>query len=170
MAISDGQKTEFITLDDLLNDDACLAFLNSDKPKLVYDLKAVKHLLDYHKIAFNVQNYALAGDVEYAYMLKGLKDSWYTVATNNVTFRNLNPGTYQFQVKTRMHNQEWSDEIASIDIHIAPPLWQTWWANLLYLLAFLTVLFPSILTQAAFNGNLLPFPKIGTQRFSLFSP
>ena len=92
-------------------------------------------------IAFNVQNYALAGDVEYAYMLKGLKDSWYTVATNNVTFRNLNPGTYQFQVKTRMHNQEWSDEIASIDIHIAPSLWQTWWANLLYLLAFLTVLF-----------------------------
>ncbi len=56
MAISDGQKTEFITLDDLLNDDACLAFLNSDKPKLVYDLKAVKHLLDYHKIAFNAQN------------------------------------------------------------------------------------------------------------------
>lgn len=92
-------------------------------------------------ITFNVQNYALVNQVEYAYMLEGLKNSWYTVATNNVTFRNLAPGDYRFKVKTRMHNQAWPEKATSLDIHIAPPLWKTWWANLLYLVLFLTVLF-----------------------------
>ncbi|WP_418715487.1 triple tyrosine motif-containing protein [Bilophila wadsworthia] len=33
-------------------------------------------------------------------MLKGLENSWYTLTDpNNVTFRNLPPGKYQFQVK-----------------------------------------------------------------------
>ncbi len=58
--------------------------------------------------------------VEYAYMLKGLENSWYTVTDpNNVTFRtNIPPGNYCFQVKTRIRNQEWADEIASLDIRI----------------------------------------------------
>lgn len=91
-------------------------------------------------ITFSVQNYALVNQVEYAYMLKGLKDSWYTVATNNVIFRNLAPGSYRFKVKTRMHNQAWPEKATSLDIHIAPPLWKTWWANLLYIVLLLTVL------------------------------
>ena len=41
-------------------------------------------------VTFNIQNYALAEQVEYAYMLKGLENSWYTVTDpNNVTFRNI---------------------------------------------------------------------------------
>ena len=55
-------------------------------------------------------------------MLKGLENSWYTVKDpNNVTFRNLPPGKYEFMIKTRIRNQEWSDEISSIEIIIAPP-------------------------------------------------
>lgn len=30
-------------------------------------------------ITFNIRNYALVNQVEYAYMLKGLEDAWYTV-------------------------------------------------------------------------------------------
>lgn len=82
-------------------------------------------------VTFNIQNYALADQVEYAYMLKGLENSWYTVTDpNNVTFRNIPPGNYCFQVKTRIRNQEWADEIASLDIRIDPPVWLTWWAKL----------------------------------------
>ena len=75
-------------------------------------------------------------------MLKGLEDTWYTVTDpNNVTFRNLPPGEYQFLVKTRMRNQKWSDEITSLKIAIAPPLWLTWWAKTLYLSIALGTLF-----------------------------
>lgn len=93
-------------------------------------------------VTFNIQNYALADQVEYAYMLKGLENSWYTVTDpNNVTFRNIPPGNYCFQVKTRIRNQEWADEIASLDICIDPPVWLTWWAKLFYILSGVSVLY-----------------------------
>ena len=38
-------------------------------------------------------------------------------------------------IKTRIRNQEWSDEISSIEIIIAPPFWLSWWAKLLYLIS-----------------------------------
>lgn len=93
-------------------------------------------------VTFNIQNYALADQVEYAYMLKRLENSWYTVTDpNNVTFRNIPPGNYCFQVKTRIRNQEWADEIASLDIRIDPPVWLTWWAKLFYILSGVSVLY-----------------------------
>lgn len=93
-------------------------------------------------ITFNIQNYALINQVEYAYMLKGLADSWYTLTDpNKVTFRNLPPGKYQLQVKTRMRNQEWSNEITFLDIRITPPVWLTWWAKSFYVLCSLALLF-----------------------------
>lgn len=93
-------------------------------------------------ITFNIRNYALANQVEYAYMLKGLEDAWYTVKdVNNVTFRNIPPGDYRFQIKTRIRNQEWSDNVTALDIHIVPPLWLTWWAKLSYILLSAVILF-----------------------------
>ena len=93
---------------------------------------------------FNIQNYALVNQVEYAYRMDGLEDSWYiSTSPNEATFRNLPPGKYRFLVKTRMRNQDWSDEIASLSISITPPLWATWWAKSLYtilILSFLTLL------------------------------
>ena len=93
-------------------------------------------------ITFNVQNYALANQVEYAYMLKGLEDAWYTVNDpNSVTFRNIPPGKYRFLIKTRIRNQEWSDVVTGLDIRISPPLSLTWWAKTLYVLLALSTLF-----------------------------
>lgn len=102
----------------------------------------LKYTQNSFSIRFNIQNYALVNQVEYAYMLKGLENSWYTLTDpNNVTFRNLPPGKYQFQVKTRMRNQAWSDATTSLDIRIAPPLWLTWWAKSFYILLSLIILF-----------------------------
>ena len=89
-------------------------------------------------VSFNVLNYALADQVEYAYMLKGLESSWYTVdKPDNVVFRSLPPGNYELFVKTRIRNQEWSDKIVSLPISIAFPLWLTWWAKTIYVLVAL---------------------------------
>lgn len=102
----------------------------------------LKYTQNSFNIRFNIQNYALVNQVEYAYMLKGLENAWYTLTDpNNVTFRNLPPGKYQFLVKTRMRNQEWSDETTALDIRIAPPLWLTWWAKSFYVLLSLSILF-----------------------------
>lgn len=102
----------------------------------------LKHVQNSFSITFNIQNYSLAKQVEYAYMLKGLEDSWYTVNDNNsVTFRNIPPGSYSFLVKTRIHNQNWSEKVTVLPIRINPPLWLTWWAKLLYFLAATGTLF-----------------------------
>lgn len=93
-------------------------------------------------ISFNIQNFALANQVEYAYCLKGLEDKWYTVTGQNyVIFRNIPPGSYRFMVKTRIKNQEWSTNVTTLDIVITPPLWFTWWAILIYVIvgAFIVI-------------------------------
>lgn len=104
-----------------------------------------EHNLNNFNISFSIQDYSLNERVEYAYMLKGLENSWYTVKDpNNVTFRNLPPGKYEFMIKTRIRNQEWSDEISSIEIIIAPPLWLSWWAKLLYVISGVGLLFTGL--------------------------
>ena len=55
-------------------------------------------------------------------MLEGLENRWYdTQGENQVIFRNIPPGKYNFKVRTRIRNQEWDKEIASLNIFIAPP-------------------------------------------------
>lgn len=85
-------------------------------------------------IFFSSRNFALAGEVEYAYMLEGMNNSWTMPRNGNIaTFRDLSPGKYVFYVKCRVRNQEWG-EPASLRIILPPPVWLSWWAKLLYVL------------------------------------
>ena len=88
------------------------------------------------KITFTSQNFAQEGNVEYSYLMKGLDDKWYeTEGDNEVTFRNLSPGEYTFQVRAKLKNQEWENaKVAEMKVVVEPPLWLTWWAKLIYLL------------------------------------
>lgn len=83
-------------------------------------------------LTYSVQDYSQANLIDYAYRLKGFDDSWYTVDENTVLFRNIPPGEYEFQIKARIRNQEWSEEINTLPIHITPPIWLSWWAKTLY--------------------------------------
>lgn len=88
------------------------------------------------RISFTVPDYSQNAQVEYAYMIEGLENSWTnTSGENMVTFRNISPGEYTFKVKARLRNQEWDDtHIASLNIYIHPPLWLTWYAKTFYFL------------------------------------
>ncbi len=90
-------------------------------------------------ISFTVADYAQIGQVEYAYMMKGLDNVWYdTGGDNTITFRNIAPGDYTFRVKARLKNGEWDDQhMATMHIVVRPPVWETWWAKLLYALVAL---------------------------------
>lgn len=87
------------------------------------------------QLSFAVPDYALIRQVEYAYRIKGLDDKWISTDNeNNLTFRNLPPGDYTFEVKARLKNQAWDEaHIAEVDIHIRPPFWWTWYARLFYI-------------------------------------
>ncbi|MCE4566631.1 response regulator [Maribellus sp. CM-23] len=101
----------------------------------------LKHNQNSFQIRFNVLDYSLAQKAEFAYQLEGLSDAWFLLNKNDeVTFRNLKPGSYAFNLKTRLQNHEWSSQIKSLSIEIAPPLWLTWWMKLVYFAMFLLLL------------------------------
>ena len=106
------------------------------------DEMKLSHNQNSFQISFNVLDYSLANKVEYVYQMAGLDDGWYLVNTGNeVTFRNLKPGNYIFQLKTRIQNNEWSDQATSMAIKIKPPLWLTWWMKFIYISIIITILF-----------------------------
>lgn len=114
-----------------------LILTSNDNIELPYDRNSFR-------IYFSVPDYSQSQQVEYAYLMEGLENTWTnTLGENQVTFRNISPGEYTFKVKARLRNQEWDDtHIATITIQISPPLWLTWYAKIFYiLLALLCVFF-----------------------------
>ncbi|SDL06151.1 Signal transduction histidine kinase [Catalinimonas alkaloidigena] len=70
--------------------------------------------LDYWQPALNT----------YAYRLEGFDDDWHytTGAKNFAVYANLTPGTYTLAVKGTNNFGLWSDQVATLRIHIRPPL------------------------------------------------
>lgn len=87
---------------------------------------------------FNISSccYFLPLKNKYAFKMEGFDPDWTTVDAKGrrVTYTNLNPGTYTFQVKARNNDGVWSKEITSLEITILPPFWATGWAIALYLI------------------------------------
>ena len=67
----------------------------------------------------------------YRYRMEGIVDEWDEVGTRrDVTFPDLDPGRYTFEVQAANAYGVWSDASATIDIVVHPPWWRTWWALL----------------------------------------
>lgn len=70
--------------------------------------------------------------VKYAWFLEGLDNSWVESKNRQAVYSNLLPGkTYRLHLKAANSDGIWSDEVVSMPIYIAPPLWATWWFRLL---------------------------------------
>ena len=65
----------------------------------------------------------------YFYQLSGHSDAWYPMDGMTIVLSNLPPGDYELLTRTQSSRQS-----LLTTIHIAPPLWQTWWAYTIYLL------------------------------------
>jgi signal transduction histidine kinase/ligand-binding sensor domain-containing protein/DNA-binding response OmpR family regulator len=77
-----------------------------------------------------------AGEVQYFYQLAPYDADWKSArASNEIHYTNMSPGKYTFRVKAKTADGFWSPGEASIDIHIFPPFYRTWWAYLFYLIA-----------------------------------
>ena len=98
------------------------------------------------RISFCVRNQAQSPHVEYSYMMKGMDDKWYyNGSDNDVAFRGLPPGNYTFVLRAKLKSQDWTDaSTCEMRIRIAPPLWRTWWAYILYVLALAFVAYTII--------------------------
>ena len=93
----------------------------------------LRHNENYFSISYSAVEYIENANCEYAYRLMGLDDKWiYQEKAAPVTYSNLSSGKYRFEVRCTNGDKLWSEKIASLNIIVRPPWWNTVWAYLLY--------------------------------------
>ena len=81
-------------------------------------------------ITFHFRSICLTApeQVKYKYFLRGFDDHWSPEITNDyVTYSNLNPGQYMFEVMACNAAGDWSQASAQFGFEIKTPFWKSWW-------------------------------------------
>jgi signal transduction histidine kinase/DNA-binding response OmpR family regulator/ligand-binding sensor domain-containing protein len=142
----DTSKTEVIISD--------ITFQNQSirnpegKQLLNQPLEDTKELwLPYNKNSFSIHFFVKAKSYikhhNYAYRLVGLeKNTNYIGETNYITYTNLSPGNYTFEIKSTDKTQEGIP--TRLIIHIRSPWYLSWYAYLAYFIIFFTIICLSI--------------------------
>ena len=120
----------------------------NDRVLLDKTLRFTQELLLTHKesiitFEFGALEVVNPDEIVFAYMLEGFDDDWiYTSSENRTaTYTNLNRGNYQFKVKASKNMGQWGESSSLLTLTVVPPWWRTWWAMVLYLVVFMTLLF-----------------------------
>lgn len=95
------------------------------QPDLPYDKNSITFYLA------GIQ-FGTGSNVTFEYQLEGLSDQWIELQASSISFTNLAPGEYSFNVRARNSNNLWSAP-ASFRFNILPPFWRTWWFFLIVL-------------------------------------
>jgi diguanylate cyclase (GGDEF)-like protein len=85
---------------------------------------------------FTALNFVLPQKNRYRYRLTGLAQEWIDIDSNHrwASFTNLEPGHYTFEVMATNNDGVRTLKSSRLDIQIGYAWWQSWWANLLYIL------------------------------------
>lgn len=80
-----------------------------------------------NQLSFNfiVPNFRQPVTYAVEYKLDDHDVQWHSAASNIITYNNLEPGKYTFQIRTKYKGEVIESD--SLDIEITPPFWQTWW-------------------------------------------
>jgi len=104
----------------------------------VYTFQPKDNNLFIHYASPHFQN---PGQVQYRYRLIGFHTEFSEATRSKVaSYTNLGPGTYRFEVQSRIRNQVWPDEVSTFRFLVATPWYRTFWAYLLYALSMAAAL------------------------------
>jgi len=107
-----------------------------------------KHIKLHHKysvfgINFTIPHFIPKQKLNYSYRLfesRNLNSNWINIGDKTeITFANILPGTYTFQVRGKLENGPWSKP-ASIQISVLPPWWKTWIFKIVALSIFILII------------------------------
>ena len=85
-------------------------------------------------IHFSNFDYPHIQNAMYQYYLEGIDKTWRPMTSiNHAEFSDLNPGSYTLHIRTRIGNNQWSEETL-LHITICQPWYNTVWAWCIYLL------------------------------------
>lgn len=120
--------------------------VNGEDQLLKEDISSTKsitfaHDQNHFTIGFALLNYVKPDKNRYTYKLENYDEEWNEVNSPAATYTNLPSGAYTFLVKGQNNDGTPGGSVASIDIHILPPIWASWWAYCVYILIFSVILF-----------------------------
>lgn len=85
-------------------------------------------------VSFSVLNFTNPSRNKYYYQLSGFDKDWRQSEDGNVTYTNLNPGTYTLKVRGANNSGVMNEEGDVLHIIISPAFWQTLWFKILVFL------------------------------------
>lgn len=94
-------------------------------------------------ISFVVPDYVSETRSLFAYKLEGYDRDWIYQRHpfRSASYSNLPAGSYRFLVKASNRDGRWNENPTELNITILPYWYNTWWARLLFLLAFAGIMF-----------------------------
>lgn len=93
-------------------------------------------------IAFAALNMTVSEDNQYEYRLLGFDKNWIKAGKEHIAYyTNLDPGTYTFEVRASNNDGIWDEEIKSIVVYVAPPIWLKGYAFVFYAIVILVGLY-----------------------------
>lgn len=98
-----------------------------DRP-LTTDTDAVRsfsHEFNTLEVEFAVPGYLDESQLEYGIRLRGLETEWHSSRVRESRYAALPPGSYVFEVRSRIGSGQWSLP-ASLEFEIQQPWWRTW--------------------------------------------
>lgn len=94
----------------------------------------LNYLQNSFSFRFAANNYVNAEQNQFKYRLRKFNNEWTEINNNEkAIFTKVPPGQYIFEVKAANNDGIWNDNPTQISIHITPPIWKTWYANLFYI-------------------------------------
>lgn len=77
---------------------------------------------------------------QFKYRLVGFDNSWIEVGNRrSAIYSKIPPGEYTFQVSASNSDGIWNEEVASFNVSVIPPFWQTKWFLSILVLCFLSI-------------------------------
>ena len=104
----------------------------------------LEHNENFITVLFSGLNFDMPHHTYYKYRLQGGNNKWIEISPQDgigrANYTDLSPGTYKLEVYSAGLDKVWSKQSATLEIEVLAPLWATWWAKLLYFLAFITLM------------------------------
>ncbi|MDB4903700.1 MAG: hypothetical protein JWQ63_2981 [Mucilaginibacter sp.] len=113
----------------------------------IFNRSGISLPYDQNRITFNYVglHFAHSSQNQYRYRLLGYDKGWVNAATQrSVTYNNLSPGVYTFNVIAANSDGVWNKKGDSFTIIIHSPWWSTWWAWLIYVVFFIAAIYAFI--------------------------
>lgn len=86
------------------------------------------------EIQFSTDSYVKSDKEQLACRLVGASEEWLLLplSKNSIRYTNLPPGSYRFEIKVMVHDEESDGRVTSLYFKINPPPWLSAWAYLVY--------------------------------------